>query len=59
MLTIFLDSISISAIYDEKHGLVEDLRSRDPTLFKIYRTECKIEQESIKEIPSTRNKNEG
>jgi len=52
MLTVLLDSISINAKYDEKHNLIEDLLSRDPSLFKIYRTKCNIDQVRIKEIPS-------
>ena len=52
MLTVFLDSISINARYNEKHELIEDLLSRDPSIFKICRTTCDIEQEKIKKIPS-------
>ena len=51
MLTVFLDSESINASYNEKHNLIEDLLSRAPSLFKIYRTTCDVNQEKIKEIP--------
>src|SRR5947207_2675624 len=49
MLTVFLDSISINARYNEKHELIEDLLSRDPSIFKICRTTCDIEQEKKNE----------
>src|SRR5947209_4344326 len=55
MLTVFLDSKSINAVYSEKHNLIEDLLSRDPSLFKIYRTTCDVDQEKIKEIRSLPN----
>lgn len=52
MLTVFLDSKSINDVYNEKHNLIEDLLTRDPSLFEIYRTTCDVNQEKIKEIPS-------
>jgi hypothetical protein len=52
MLTILLDSISINAVYDEKRNFIEDLLSRDPSLFRITRTTCHVNQEKIREIPS-------
>jgi hypothetical protein len=52
MLTIILDSLSIHTNFSKKNMLVDDLLSRDRSLFKIYRTSCPIDQPRIKEIPS-------
>jgi len=43
MLTVFLDSTSINSVYNAKCKLIEDLLTRDPTLFKIYRTKCEAD----------------
>ena len=50
MLTVFLDSTSINSVYNEKRKFTEDLLTRDPTLFKIYRTTCEVDQEKFKAI---------
>jgi hypothetical protein len=52
VLTVFIDSISINSVFDQKYYLVEDLLSRDTSLFKIFRTTCEINKEKIKDIPS-------
>src|ERR687884_2199467 len=53
MLTVFLDFKSIDVVYDEKQNLIGDLSSRDPSLFKIFRTKCDgIDKEEIKKIPT-------
>jgi hypothetical protein len=52
MLTVFLDSTSIDSVYDEKQILIENLLSRDASLFKIFRTNCDVDKKEIKKIPS-------
>jgi hypothetical protein len=52
VLTVLLDSKSIDDAYNEKHDLITDLLTRDPSLFKVCRTTCEVNQEKIKEIPS-------
>ena len=49
MLTVFLDSVSIDAVYDEKQNLIRDLLFHDPSLIKIFRTKCSMLAEQNRE----------